>query len=55
MIGSKNAMTAKSTSPAKILPKSLKAKDMILANSLISSKKPTKKLIGLEKLKNFLK
>ena len=53
--GKRNAITANKTSPAKILPNNLKEKDITLANSLISSKKPTKKLIGLEKLINFLK
>ena len=55
MSGIKKAITASRTSPAKMLPNNLKAKDMIFANSLRSSRKPTKKLIGFERSKNFLK
>ena len=53
--GIRKAIIVKSTSPAKIFPKSRKEKEMILENSEIVSKMPTKKLIGLEILKNFFK
>jgi len=54
MKGNKKAMTTSRTSPAKTLPKSLKAKDRILANSEINSNSPTKNWIGPEKLKNLV-
>ena len=53
--GIKKEMTARRTSPAKILPKSRKAKEMILASSEMISRMPTKVLMGLLRLINFLK
>jgi hypothetical protein len=44
-IGNKPYIVAKTLSPAKILPKSLKEKDMNLVNSFASSKMPTKRKI----------
>ena len=51
--GTKKATIVKSTSPAKIFPKSRKEKDKILENSDNISNIPKKKLIGLVKLINF--
>ena len=46
--GSKNVIIASKTSPAKILPNKRKENEIILANSCISSRIPTKKFTGLE-------
>ena len=48
------AMTTSRTSPAKTLPNNRKEKEIILETSPISSSIPIKKLIGLERLMNFL-
>ena len=53
MTGIRNAMTVRSTSPAKTFPKSLKENEMTLAISSINSSIPTKAFMGFEKLKNF--
>ena len=44
--GARKNITTRSTSPANILPKSLKEKEIIFAVSAISSKMPTKKITG---------
>ena len=51
--GTRNATTDKRTSPAKMFPNNLNANDSMRENSEITSKIPTKKDIGLEKLKNL--
>lgn len=48
-------MIINKTSPAKIFPNNLNENDINLAISDKNSSMPTKKLTGLEKLKNFLK
>lgn len=53
--GNKNETMISRTSPAKTFPKSLKENDIILDTSDINSNMPTKKLIGPEKFKNFLR
>jgi len=52
--GKRKNMIVSKTSPAKTFPNNLKENDTILDNSDINSNIPTKKLIGLEKLRNFL-
>ena len=44
--GSRNAMATNSTSPAKMLPKRRKVKLMILATSLMASRRPTNNPMG---------
>ena len=51
--GTKNAMTRSKTSPAKILPKSLKEKETTFMASEIISKKPVINSIGLLKFINL--
>jgi len=53
-IGTKKAIIKSKTSPAKILPKSLKEKEIIFENSETISRIPVKKLIGLAKFINLL-
>ncbi len=48
--GTSMAMTRRRISPAIMLPNSRKVKEMILDKSEISSKIPTKKLMGLLKI-----
>lgn len=50
MYGTRKPIISSSTSPAKMLPKRRKDREIIFVNSPIISKKPIKKFIGLEKL-----
>jgi len=47
MYGAKNPMTRSNTPPAKIFPKSRKAKENIFENSLMSSRIPVNARMGL--------
>jgi hypothetical protein len=51
--GARNPTITKSTSPAKIFPKRRKENEIILMNSEINSRRPTKEKMGLFKVKNF--
>ena len=53
--GTSMAMTSRRISPAIMLPNKRNVKEIILERSEMSSRMPTKKLMGLLKSKNFFK